>query len=147
MIGSRIKKASVLILALITAFSCMSQQGITGKVVWVSGNQMPGPGNQNRPPEGIQREIHIYKPATPQQTKQANGFYTAVHTELVATVLTNANGSFTAKLPPGEYSVFTKEKEGLFANIFDGQGRIHVIEVKPGNFTEITFRVDYQAAY
>src|SRR5688572_24899056 len=113
------KKASVCILILAAAFGCMSQQGITGKVVWVSGNQMPGPGKQNKPPEGIQREIHIYKPATLQQTKQSNGFFTEVHTELIAKVLSNADGSFTVKLPPGAYSVFTREKQGLFASIFD----------------------------
>lgn len=125
----------------------MSQQGITGKVVWASGNQMPGPGRTNKPVEGIQREIHIYKPTTIQQTKRANGFYTELQTELVAKVQSNEDGTFTAKLPPGEYSVFSKESQGLFANIFDAQGRIHIVEVKPGNFTEMTFRIDYEAAY
>jgi hypothetical protein len=141
------KRTWVIILILVTTVSCMSQQGITGKIVWVSGNQMPGPGKNNKPAEGIQREVHIYKPTTLQQTKRANGFYTEVQTELVAKVQSNADGSFTAKLPPGEYSVFTKERQGLFANIFDGQGRINTIEVKPGNFVEMTFRVDYEAAY
>ena len=141
------KRSLVIILILTTTASCMSQQGITGKVVWISGNQMPGPGNENKPAKPVQRELHIYKPTSLDQVKRLNGFYTDVQTEFVAKVVSNDKGAFTVALPPGEYSVFTKEPAGLFANMFDGHGRIHVIEVKPQNFTEITFQVNYEAAY
>lgn len=122
-------------------------QGIKGRVIWLSGNQMPGPGRTASPEAGIKREIHIYKPATLQEVTRAGKFYAEIRTELVAKITSKEDGSFKIKLPPGEYSVFTKESGGYFANLFDGNGRINVVEVKRGNFTDVTVKVDYEAAY
>lgn len=122
-------------------------QGIKGKVVWIGGNQMPGPGRQTSRGAGIKREILIYKPTTMDNAIRTGSLYSEIKTELVAKTSSKEDGSFRIKLPPGEYSVFIKEKEGYFANLFDGEGRINIIEVKRGEFSEVTIRVDYQAAY
>jgi hypothetical protein len=140
---------SIIILFLFLSFGCASQhQGIMGKVEWISGNQMPGPTRQDRnPASGIVREVYAYKAVTAQQTTQSNGFYTEIRSPLIAKATSNADGTFTLKLPPGEYSVFTKEPEGLFASIMDGNGRINVVSVKKRQYSEITIKVNYTAVY
>jgi hypothetical protein len=138
----------VALVILISAVSCMSQkQGIVGQVLWVDGNQMPGPDSKNSPAKGIEREIYIYEAAMLKDTKRSNGFFSEIRTPLVAKVISDETGTFRVLLPEGEYSVFTKEPEGLFANIFDGQGRINTIFVKKQEFTQITIKVNYNAAY
>jgi hypothetical protein len=62
-------------------------------------------------------------------------------------VKSKEDGTFTVKLPPGIYSVFVKEKKGLWANTFDGLGRINPVEVSAGEYTKFTINVNYEAAY
>jgi hypothetical protein len=138
----------ILFLMLLAAFGCASQhQGIEGKVLWIEGNQMPGPGRKPDGARPIVREIYIYEPVTMQQAKSSNGFFTEIQAPLIAKTTSNSDGSFTIDLPEGEYSVFTKEPEGLFASIFDGKGRINVISVPKKKFTTVTLRVNYNATY
>ncbi len=134
---------------ILLSFGCASQnQGIVGKVEWVGGNQMPGPDREgSNPAKGISREIYVYKAVTVQQTKQSNGFYTDVQSPLIAKVTSNADGSFTLKLPEGEYSVFTKEPEGLFASILDEKGRLNLVSVKKHHYSALTIKVNYTAVY
>jgi hypothetical protein len=127
--------------------NCKSQEGITGKVLWFEGNQMPGPGSKNKPGKGVEREIHIYEVVKLSQVKKIDGFFSDVQTKLVARVSSLTDGSFSVTLPPGEYSVFTKEPSGLFANIFDGDGKVNPIRVDNNKFEEITLKINYQAAY
>jgi hypothetical protein len=76
-----------------------------------------------------------------------NNYYSQVKTDLVAKVVSGADGYFKVRLPPGEYSVFTVEPKGLFANLFDVNSRINPVVVKPKKFTWITVTIDYEAAY
>ena len=123
------------------------KQGIKGQVFWVSGNQMPGPGKKITPQQGIVREVVVYPEIKLKDTKQTDGFFTDLHGAPVATILSKTDGSFSIKLPPGNYSVFVKESKGLFANLFDGQGIVNPVTVKPKKYTWITLTVDYEAAY
>ncbi len=123
------------------------KQGIKGKVFWRSGNQMPGPGKVKLPDQGIVREIVIYTLVRIPEAKQTGVFFSDIKGEPVATVLSKADGSFKVKLPPGKYSVFVKESNGLFANLFDGDGNINPVTVKPKKCTWVTIAVDYEAAY
>lgn len=123
------------------------QQGIKGKVEWISGNQMPGPDRPASKPTGIKREIWIYQATTLDHVSMDGVFFSDIQTVLVKKVKSGKKGCFKAKLPSGDYSLFSREKNGLFANRFDGLNRINCITVKPGEFTEITIRVDYEAAY
>src|SRR6478609_5632826 len=119
------------------------KQGIKGQVLWVSGNQMPGTSKKITPQQGIVREVLIYPEIKLKDTKQTDGFFTITQSVPVATVLSKADGSFYVKLPPGNYSVFTKESKGLFANLFDGHGIINPVKVKPKKYTWITLAIDY----
>lgn len=135
------------ILLLVNCGLAAQHQGITGTVEWLSGNQMPGPDRKPSQAIGIKREIWIYEPVTLQQTRADGVFFLEVDARLVKRVRSKSNGSFCAKLLPGDYSIFVKEKKGLFANKFDGDGRINPTTVHPGEFTKIVIRVDYEAAY
>ncbi len=143
---------SLLILVLMcfafaTLLAQKQQQGICGKITWVSGNQMPGPDKKPSPSKGIVREIFIYEVTSSQQAVQEDGFYTSVQTKLIAKTKSKANGSFSAKLPMGIYSVFVVEEKGLWANNFDGQGHINPVVVTAANWTNLLLEVNYEAAY
>jgi hypothetical protein len=137
--------AIVTVCALTSSYS--QHQGVCGKVLWVEGNQMPGPGMERAKPPGIIREVYIYEAVTTDQCKEENGFYSDISKPLIARIKSKKDGSFRVKLKPGIYSVFVKEKEGLWAPIFDGQGRINPITVSEKNWTTLIFEVNYEAAY
>ena len=137
------------LLVVIPAAVMAQKQGIRGQVFWLSGNQMPGP---PRNPtlalqQGIVREVHVYHVASPADVVVENNYYREVRTGLVARAVSGPDGYFKIKLPPGEYSVFTVEPKGLFANMFDAGNRINPVVVKPGKYTWMTITVDYEAAY
>lgn len=136
----------ILLLSLLSPYPDQ-KQGICGKVLWVEGNQMPGPGKKESRGSGISREIHVYELVMMENTTQQNGFFTEVKSRRVAIGTSKSNGSYKIQLPPGEYSVFTKEPEGLFANLFDTRGSINPVTVKEGDFTEIDLTINYKAAY
>ncbi len=122
------------------------KSGISGKVIEVSGNQMPGV--QNKPqPKSIRREICIFELTKEAQATKQNNFYKQVTTHSVAKTKSKEDGTFIIYLKPGKYSVFIKEKEGLFANAIDGEGYINPIVVEAQKITTVNIRVDYKAAY
>lgn len=124
------------------------RQGVEGRILWVAGNQMPGPGMERTTPDGIQRELHVYQPTTINDvSKNEEGFFTNVKTKRVAVINSTKDGSFKLRLPPGTYSVFVKEAEGLFANQFDQHYTINPVVVQEKQFTQLTVIVNYQAAY
>lgn len=142
------KSLLILVSLLIITLPAIAQsQGIKGKVEWLSGNQMPGPGINAAKPEGIQRELWIYEAVSVSGAKADGVFFSEIQTPLVKKIKTKANGKFRVRLTPGDYSVFVREKIGLFANRFDAQNRISCVVVKRGKFERITIRVDYEAAY
>ena len=125
------------------------KQGITGRILWESGNQMPSP---DAPPteskRGVQRTVYIYKLTNANQVTTQDGvFHTNIQTNLVSQVVTDANGFFSVALKPGKYSLFTKEEKGLYANLFDGEMNIFPVEVKEGQVSTIEFLINYQASY
>jgi hypothetical protein len=138
----------VLAITIMLSSAVLAQrQGITGKIEWLSGNQMPGPDRTPQQASGIKRKIWIYEPVTLQQTKADGVFFSEIDARLVKKINSKSDGTFCVKLPPGAYSIFVKEKTGLFANSFDGDGRISSVTVIPGEFAKIVIRVDYEAAY
>jgi len=139
----------IVLLALVSLLGTASaqKQGIEGQVFWLSGNQMPSPDKSRGPNQGIRREVHIYNAATLAEASQQDGFYTEIKTAFVAKLVTQSDGTFKVKLPPGKYSVFVKENKGLFANLMDGNGCINCIVVAPKKYTWVTITVDYEAAY
>jgi hypothetical protein len=125
----------------------VQRQGIRGEILWLSGNHMPGPGKVNQPRLGIQREIHVYKVTTVDQEDQNGPFFSDLKSELVTKLSSKVDGSFKVKLPPGEYSVFVKEPQGLFANLIDQNGKINPVNVQANRYSWLPITVDYEAAY
>ena len=142
-------KKLFLLLAFFTLvqFTKGPKEGIKGQVFWISGNQMPGPGKTIPPQSGVIRELLIYKAATMKDVEQRDQFFHEIKTELVAKTWSKADGSFKIKLPAGEYSVFTQETKGLFANLIDNNGCISCVVVKPKKYSWVAITIDYEAAY
>ncbi|RAV98319.1 carboxypeptidase regulatory-like domain-containing protein [Pseudochryseolinea flava] len=145
------KKIILIIAAISLLASCktVKTQGIQGTVNWISGNQMPGPDKKNNAaPKGVVREIRIYQAIFIGKVQSHDGsFFDETIGTPILVVKSLEDGTFKASLPPGKYSVFTKEARGLFANQYDGEGCINCVEVKPNEFTPVIISVDYDAAY
>ncbi len=150
------KRNIILICTICCVTSCSAQlnkgifsvkEGIIGEATWKQGNYMPSPDAVNRGKgTGIKREIYIFKLVNTSHAIAENGFF-KINKKPVAIVESTGNGFFEIKLPPGKYSVFTKEEKGFFANRFDGAGNINPVEVMPGKPTYLLLSVDYKAAY
>ena len=124
------------------------KQGIQGQILWEAGNQMPSPDAPPRQPRGVERTVYIYELTNSSQTTSTDGvFHTNIKTKLITQVKTDANGKFAVNLKPGRYSLFTKEEQGLYANLFDGEMNIFPVEVKEGEVTTVEFLVNYNAFY
>ncbi|MDO6390527.1 carboxypeptidase regulatory-like domain-containing protein [Pontibacter sp. BT731] len=124
------------------------KQGIRGQILWEAGNQMPSPDAPPSQPRGVERTVYIYELTNSSQTTSQDGvFHTAIQTKLITQVKTDANGNFAVSLEPGRYSLFTKEEDGLFASLFDGDMNIFPVEVKEGEVTTVEFVVNYRASY
>jgi hypothetical protein len=128
------------------------KQGISGKVIWREGNQMPQISEKGSKPQmgktmGIKREVFIHEPTKIEDARGEAPFFAQPRTKRIAVAASNSDGEFKIALPIGKYSVFVREEKGLFANAFDGEGYICLIEVKENQVTEIEIIVDNKAAY
>lgn len=124
------------------------EQGIAGKVLWQSGNQMPSPDAPPSKGRGVQRTVYIYERTNGNQATTTDGvFHINIQTDLVTQVATDANGNFAVSLKPGTYSLFTKEEKGLYANLFDGENNIYPVKVGEGQVTNVEFLINYEASY
>lgn len=124
------------------------KQGIQGQILWEAGNQMPSPDAPPSQPRGVERTVYIYELTNSTQTTSQDGvFHTNIQTKLITQVETDANGNFAVLLEPGRYSLFTKEEQGLYANLFDGEMNIFPVEVQEGKVTTVEFLVNYNAFY
>jgi len=152
------KKTVILIISISFLYGCVlqknskSEQGIIGAVRWVEGNLMPmiGDTTLNTRSMGIpiEREIYLFKAVKRNEAISAGStFYKQVNGELVYRTRSKKDGSFKMEVPPGKYSIFVMEKEGYFANIFDGDNYINPVTVQINNFTDIQILVNYKAYY
>ncbi|MFT3824812.1 MAG: hypothetical protein QM731_12860 [Chitinophagaceae bacterium] len=125
------------------------KQGIEGYVYLVTGNQMPSPDIKKAPPKGVKTTLYIYELTNLQQVTRVgqSGLYSAIHTKLVKTVTTDKNGHFKVKLPPGRYSLFTKDDTMFYANWFDGGNNIAPTEVTAKKWTTVEVKMDSKAVY
>lgn len=123
------------------------KQGICGNILLKQGNQMPGPGRMPSVPQPVKREVAIYKLTHVNEVKSAGTFFTGIKTACVAKVSSNAKGYFEVALPVGQYSVFVVEKEGLYANSFNGKGQINAVEILPDSVVCKDIYISHQAAF
>lgn len=146
------------VLSIFMVAGCVNQkistngQGLIGEVRWVEGNLMPTMGDTTYAERAIgipiERELFIFKAVTDENTISAGGpFYKSIQSELVSKLRTSRKGEFKVSLPPGKYSVFVKEEDGFFANLFDGENYINPVTIHANIFTEIQILVNYKAFY
>ncbi len=141
-------KSLVCLLLFCTVWTAQAQkQGLQGQVFWVSGNQMPSPDAHLSPNQGTVREVLIYELTNFKDVTQVGPFFRDVKTKFVASVMSSPDGTFKLKLLPGAYSVFTREKSGLYANLSDDKNNINPVVVKAGQYAWLTITLDYEAAY
>lgn len=108
---------------------------------------MPGPGRTISAGQPVKRDILIYKLTNISEAKQNGAYFYAIKTALVAKTSSNEKGKFKIALPVGEYSVFVQEKEGLYANYFNGKGSINPIEVLPDSLTHKNITISNKATF
>lgn len=124
-------------------------QGISGYVVEARGNQMPMKGAPVNNPKGILATVLVYEPTNLLQVSRVNNspLYTAIRTNLVATVVTDSTGFFFVVLPVGKYSLFIKKGEAFYANVFDQFNNISLYEVETGKYTTVKLTMSSDATY
>ena len=122
-------------------------QGIRGKVVWVEGNQMPGPGRKTNVGAPVVRELLIYEVLKMNELERKGSLFVEPTEKPVIIVKSDESGNFEATLPVGVYSILTREEDGLFANSFDGDNNVMPVEVLEGEYTEVNITINYKAVY
>ena len=125
-------------------------QGIQGVIIWKAGDQMPSPDRPAGVTAGVfvQREVYVYVLTNESNTvKNTEGFYTKVNTRLIKKFTTDKRGRFKVSLPVGKYSLFTKEENGFYANLFDESMNIFPVQVKRGSYTNVSFEITYEAVF
>lgn len=148
------KRIFTVLILLILLGSCkssqMSGQGIQGQVFWVAGNQMPQANDRGINPEEkvpVQRTLRIHELTHINQARLGDALFGDIETPLIEEVKTDEEGRFFVKLPAGRYTVFTVEKSGYFANVFDLDSYINPYEVKEGEWTKAEILINYEGAY
>ena len=141
--------AGFLILTILTS-NCKStytnrDQGVSGRVFWVEGNQMP-PQNESEL-TGVKKTLYVYELTDLSQVAGRPPLFDMVKTQLLTTIKTDSRGRFKQPLEPGSYSIFVKEKTKFFANQFNTQGLIQSIEIKSGQWENLIIKINYAASY
>ena len=108
---------------------------------------MPGPDMPGTEPTPVQRTIVICKVVTMNELKGNAPLFELSQNLILKSIESDKSGEFRFEMPPGTYSVFTKEEGGYFANSFDRQSRVNPVEVSNGEVSDLIIKVDYKASY
>lgn len=125
------------------------KQGITGRITEAAGNQMPMRGTEPQTPAGIRTTVFFYEPTNISQVGRIgeSALYTVIRTKLVASAETDSTGRFSIELPVGSYSLFIKQGDQFYANLFDTNNNIALFRVEEGKVTEANLTVSLRASY
>lgn len=145
--------------ALLTFSACSSskkaqtgeiEQGISGIITEIKGNQMPKVGIPPATPKPVSTTLYIYESTHISQVKPVetgSPLYTAINSKLVASVLSDSLGRYSVALQKGTYSVFVKKGNFFFANLFDTQNNIQLVTVDSGKITPLNILINSDASY
>lgn len=148
----------VFLTVLLSIYSCSSsqhlndqkiQQGLEGTVQIVKGNNMPSPDLPPTKPKPYPTTVYIHALTSVAQLTVLNksGLNSAVLTPLIATVETDSTGHFRLELPPGQYSVFVKYKNGFYANWFNEKNQIGPSVVEEKKITQLNLLISAEASF
>jgi|GEM_PF-3235094 len=118
-------------------------EGIWGTLVKTEGNCQPIVNDDFCKQYPVKREILIYEYTKMNETSHEFTHFLEIYTKLVATTICDEEGFFEFALEPGKYSVFIREGEYLYANLFEGDGGIESITVESSNVSEKFLNLDY----
>lgn len=124
-------------------------QGVKGKVMFREGNCMPAIDGSSCKETYVSRRVMIYEltPESMAVPAPANSaFYTAVNSQLIASVSSDQFGRFQASLDEGTYSIFVIEDGLHYSNGWTSEG-IQPFTVDAGQVTDFNFLIDYKAVY
>lgn len=125
------------------------KQGISGYVREVAGNQMPSPDRKPVEPKAVKTTVYVFELTNIKDIQRigTSPFYKTIRTKMVKTIETNDKGYFTADLPTGNYSVFTKVDGNYYANSFDANNNINPVLVLANHMSEVNITISAKAAY
>ena len=119
-------------------------QGITGQLSLIKGNQMPPNSGSGTP---VERVILVYEATQLDDADGSPPLFNSVKTKLIAKSKSNNKGEFKISLPVGQYSVFVQEDGKLFANLFDSKNMIHLVDVKENTWKNISISINHSASF
>ncbi|MHB8844311.1 MAG: peptidase associated/transthyretin-like domain-containing protein [Nitrospirota bacterium] len=120
---------------------------LEGTVLFWEGDFFPGSPTGTKTP--VVREVLVYEAATYDQVTQEPfnySFFSAIHTHLVATTMSDSNGRFSLDLPEGTYSLFVRENGQYYANLMTDEF-INPVDVVSGATTTFTFDISYMMTW
>jgi hypothetical protein len=118
---------------------------LEGTVLFWEGDFMPGTAKGTITP--VIREVLVYEATTIAQATPFGPFYSAIHTRLVATTMSDGYGRFSLALPAATYSLFVREDGQYYANRFSSEFIINPVDVVSGATTTFTFDISYNATF
>ena len=129
-------------------------QGVSGAVLWLEGNHMPGAGGSSSGiTEPVSREVRVYAAVSASEVVEATdrpdayGVYdTITATLLQATTSDTETGYYEVALDPGTYSIFVEDGGDWYCNRTSAAG-LCTVTVEAGAVTSYEIRIDYAAAY
>ena len=134
----------------------LDQGGIVGRILFSSGDGMPGPGNEDGSAgigsNGLQTTIALYAPiesgSVPEIYAEDNlemyGVFDLSEYEPITTTESDEQGCFSFDVAPGEYSYFAKHEGGWYCNGFTGY--MCYMDYTGGS-ANIGINIDYMVAY
>lgn len=121
---------------------------LEGTVLFWEGDFMPGQPTGTITP--VVRELLVYESATHTQVTPvppySGPFYSAIHTRLVATTMSDSDGRFSLDLPAATYSLFVRENGQYYANLMTDEF-INPVDVVSGATTTFTFDITYMMTW
>jgi hypothetical protein len=119
------------------------EQGVWGDVWFWEGNFMPPCPTGTVTAVARELRVHALTEVGEVEPPGYSTFYTAVHTELIASTWSDSTGFFEIELEPGWYSLFAVEDTLYYASLFGGGGLVWPVQVVEGEVVETLFDINY----
>ncbi|HSZ25023.1 MAG TPA: hypothetical protein VK766_04865 [Cytophagaceae bacterium] len=124
------------------------KQGVRGKILFKEGDfSTSGEMLDNGKIYGVERQIMFYELTNIKDVEIGEeDFVKYVSTEIIDSVTSDKQGSFSKELPEGKYSLFVKEVNRLYSKVGDGDYYFPVTVLKD-SCKSIIIEIDYKANY
>lgn len=126
-----------------------TQEGVSGFVVRLQGNQMPTLGSNRLriEPEPISTDVWVFSGRIQGKGPRWAVSEASQNPNLVKRVRSDAQGKFFVSLLPGEYTLFAQYDSDLYLNSFLGDGSYASVQVIAGKVTQTRLLNTERAAF